>query len=85
MDQELDDILDNGNMDYLDLTTLAEVEDCHHASSNTFITQLDAGSVSTFGTVKDPLRAKSAYLSRKQSANRTASTVISEMTLDSGC
>ena len=85
LDRELDDMLDNGNMDYVDLTTLAEVEDCHHAPSNTFIYQLDAGSGSTFGTITDSPRAKIASLSRKKLANSTASTVISETTLDSRC
>ena len=84
LDRELDDILENGkNMDYVDLSLFTEVEDRPVAPSNTFIPQLDAGSVSTFGTIRDTHQANTASLSRKRSTASSASSVISAVTLDS--
>ena len=70
-------------MDYVDLTLFTEVEDHPFAPSNTFIPQLDAGSASTFGNIRDTHQAKTASLSRKRSTASSASSVISAVTLDS--
>ena len=77
-------ILENGeNMDYVDLTLVKETYERPSATSNTFIPQLDAGSVSTFGTVKDNKQTYSASLSRKISTTSLTTSVMSGVTLDS--
>ena len=86
LDRELDDILENGsNMEYVDLTMLATIDERPDAlrPSNTFIPDLDNGSISTFGTVKTK-KKQSPSLSRKRSTDNVtdSSTVFSEMTID---
>ena len=86
LDRELDDILENGNnMEYIDLTILAPIDERPESlrPSNTFIPDLDNGSISTFGTVNTK-KKKSPSLSRKHSTDTItdSSTVFSEMTLD---
>ena len=71
------------NTNYIDLSLFTEVEDRPVAPSNTFIPQLDAGSVSTFGTIKDTKRANTASLSCKLSTASPATSFISAVTLDS--
>ena len=70
-------------MDYVDLTLLTETEDRPPGPSNTFIPQLDVGSVSTFGTVKDNNKAYRTSLSRKTSSASPTTSVMSAVTLDS--
>ena len=45
-------------MDYVELTLVTEAEDHPIAPSNTFISQLNSGTVSTFGTIKDTHQVK---------------------------
>ena len=70
-------------MDYVDLTLVTETDKRPSATSNTFIPQLDAGSVSTFGTVKDEKQTYSASLSRQLSTTSPTTSVMSGVTLDS--
>ena len=71
------------HMDYVDLSLITDVADRPVAPSNTFIPQLDAGSVSTFGTIKDAHQEKTPSLSRKRSTVSSTRSVISAVTLDS--
>ena len=70
-------------MDYVDLTLVTEIDERPSVTSKTFIPQLDAGSVSTFGTVKDKKQTYSASLSRKISTTSPTTLVMSGVTLDS--
>ena len=84
LNRELDDILEKGsNMEYVDLTMLATIDERPdpHAPSNTFIPNLDSGSISTFGTVKTK-KKQLPSLSRTRSTDTDSSTVFAEVTLD---
>ena len=72
-------------MEYVDLTMLATIDERPESlrPPNTFIPDLDNGSISTFGTVKTK-KKQSPSLSRKRSTDNVtdSSTVFSEMTID---
>ena len=84
LDLELDDILASGNtMDYVDMTLLEETTTRPViAVTNTFITQLDDNSVSTFGTVKDK-KTRSMGLTRSTILDDDSTTLASSVTMDS--